>query len=75
MDELWLQRKIQLEQCLQMLLLDKEVYKISEWFKSVGDQYLSVTDLGTDYASATQLQQKHYQFEMQAKVIDIHLKK
>lgn len=55
-----------------MLLLDKEVYKISEWFQSVGDQYLSITDLGTDYASAAQLQQKHNQFEMQAKVVKIN---
>ena len=31
LEELWLQRKLKLEQCLQLLLLDEEVKKVRLW--------------------------------------------
>jgi hypothetical protein len=69
LEDLWLQRKIRLEQCLQLLLLDKEVDKVSEWFQQVGNAYLNDKELGDSLAAAQQLQDQHLRFEAQARDI------
>lgn len=69
LEELWLQRKIRLEQCLQILLLDQEVQKVQDWFQQVGDAYLNNKDLGDSLTAAHQLQDQHLRFEAQAREI------
>lgn len=68
LEELWLQRRIKLEQCLQLLLLDNEVNKVTDWFAQTGDAYLVQTGLGDDLMAALSLQTDHQRFEMQARV-------
>eukprot|EP00106_Octopus_bimaculoides_P016747 XP_014784189.1 PREDICTED: SEC14 domain and spectrin repeat-containing protein 1-B-like [Octopus bimaculoides] len=46
LEEMWAQKKLQLEQCLQLCKLDQEVNKILEWYRMVGEVYLQRTDLG-----------------------------
>lgn len=69
LEDLWLQRKIRLEHCLQLLLLDKEVDKVFDWFQQVGNAYLSNKDLGDSLSAAQQLQDQHLRFEEQAREI------
>ncbi|XP_076451161.1 coiled-coil domain-containing protein 141-like [Babylonia areolata] len=69
LEELWTQRKIQLEQCLQLCQLDQEVNKILEWFRTVGNSYMQRTDLGENYAGAKYIQEQHNQFEAEAREI------
>jgi len=69
LEELWLQRRIRLEQCLQMLLLDHEVNKVSDWYEHVGDVYLSKTDLGSSLAMTNALRDDHQRFEQQAREV------
>ncbi len=59
---------MKLEQHLQLLLLDSEVKKASDWYTKIGDEYLGNKELGDSLAAAQALQEKHIQFELQAKV-------
>ena len=68
LEDLWLQRKIKLEQHLQLLLLDLEINKVSERYRQVGDEYLNNKELGDSLQAAQQLQHQHIQFEQQARV-------
>ncbi|XP_025104045.1 coiled-coil domain-containing protein 141-like isoform X3 [Pomacea canaliculata] len=69
LEELWTQRKIQLEQCLHLCQLDQEVNKILEWFRTVGTSYLTRTELGTSYNDSKRIQEEHSQFEAEAREI------
>jgi len=69
LEDLWLQRKIKLEQHLQLLLLDLEINKVSEWYTQVGDVYLSTADLGDSIPAAQALHDRHIQFEQEAREI------
>ena len=68
LEDLWLQRKIKLEQHLQLLLLDLEINKVSEWYEQVGDPYLNSVELGDSLPAAQALHDRHIQFEHQARV-------
>jgi len=39
LEELWLQRRIRLEQCLQLLLLDQEVGKVRQFLAKIGGRH------------------------------------
>jgi len=69
LEDLWLLRKIKLEQGLQLLLLDQEVNKVSDWYEKVGDVYLSNKDLGHSLPSAQALKAEHLKFEQQAREV------
>ena len=68
LEDLWFQRRVKLEQHLQLLLLDQEVKKVSDWYSQVGDQYLANKELGDSVVASQQLQEQHIQFEYQARV-------
>ncbi|VDI56857.1 titin [Mytilus galloprovincialis] len=67
LEEIWEQRRIQLEQCLQLCQLDQEVNKILDWFRQTGFSYLQNTDLGDCHQRSQIIQHEHYKFETQAK--------
>ncbi|XP_012936768.1 uncharacterized protein LOC101859779, partial [Aplysia californica] len=67
LEELWTQRKIRLEHCLQLCQLDQEVNKILEWYREVGSNYLKTTELGHTLTEAQRIQKDHNQFEAQAR--------
>ncbi|CAL1540818.1 unnamed protein product, partial [Lymnaea stagnalis] len=69
LEELWNQRKIRLEHCLQLCQLDQEVNKILEWYRGVGNNYLQNTELGNSYLEAQHIQQDHNQFEAHAREV------
>jgi hypothetical protein len=69
LEDLWLQRKVKLEQCLQLLLLDQEVNKVSDWYEKVGDAYLAGKDLGDSLPAAQTLRDAHAKFEREARDI------
>ena len=68
LEDLWFQRKVKLEQHLQLLLLDLEVKKVSDWYSQIGDTYLANAELGDALTSAQAIQEQHILFEFQAKV-------
>ncbi|XP_013393635.1 titin [Lingula anatina] len=67
LEDLWLQRKVQLEQCLQLCQLDQECSKVLNWYQQVGGGYLSKTDLGDSAMVAQMMHEDHARFEIQAK--------
>ncbi|CAH1789041.1 unnamed protein product, partial [Owenia fusiformis] len=67
LEELWMQRKIKLEQCLQLCQLDQEVKKISDWFATAGNAYLQNTELGDSLIAAQTVQEEHSRFEIDAR--------
>ncbi|XP_074642495.1 uncharacterized protein LOC141899810 [Tubulanus polymorphus] len=69
LEDMWLQRKIKLEQCLQLCQLDQEVHKISEWYTNQGDVYLSNRNLGDSMSAIQHLQDQHTRFESQAREV------
>ncbi|XP_064598296.1 coiled-coil domain-containing protein 141-like isoform X2 [Liolophura sinensis] len=69
LEDLWLQRKLRLEQCLQLCQLDQEVNKALDWFRTVGSSYLKRSELGDSTNSSQALQQDHNRFEQQAREI------
>ncbi|RUS90398.1 hypothetical protein EGW08_001893, partial [Elysia chlorotica] len=69
LEELWDQRRIRLEHCLQLCQLDLEVNKILEWYRGVGSSYLQNTELGSSYSEAQHIQQEHNHFEAQAREV------
>ncbi|KAK3083136.1 hypothetical protein FSP39_014900 [Pinctada imbricata] len=69
LEDIWEQRRIRLEQCLQLCQLDQEVNKVLEWFRTVGSSYLQRTDLGDSYHYTQIIQEEHYRFESQARQI------
>ncbi|CAG5126015.1 unnamed protein product [Candidula unifasciata] len=69
LEELWNQRKIRLEHCLQLCRLDQDVNKILEWYRGVGNNYLHNTELGSSYTEAQHIQEDHNRFEAQAREV------
>ncbi|BFZ21917.1 hypothetical protein BsWGS_24956 [Bradybaena similaris] len=69
LEELWNQRKIRLEHCLQLCRLDQDVNKILEWYRGVGNNYLHNTELGASYTEAQHIQEDHNRFEAQAREV------
>jgi hypothetical protein len=65
LEDLWQQRKVKLEQCLQICYLREEIQKTIEWIFSEGDKYLEDTKLGSNYQESFELQRIHAQFEKQ----------
>lgn len=63
LEELWAQRKLQLEQCLQLCLLDQEVNKILEWYRTVGEAYLQRTELGVSVENAQNELDNYHKYE------------
>ena len=68
LEELWEQRRIRLEQSLQLFQLDQEVDKVLGWFRTTGRAQLQRTELGDSYESAKRIQEDHQRFEQQARV-------
>lgn len=67
MEELWKQRKLKLEQCIQICYLKEEIKKTLEWIRSEGMKQLDDSKLGANYKEATELQENHLKFEKQYK--------
>lgn len=67
MEELWKQRKLKLEQCIQICYLKEEIKKTLEWIKNDGMKQLDDSKLGSNYKEAMELQENHLKFERQFK--------
>lgn len=67
MEELWKQRKLKLEQCIQICYLKEEIKKTLEWIKNDGMKQLDDSKLGSNYKEAMELQDNHLKFEKQYK--------
>lgn len=67
MEELWRQRKLKLEQCIQICYLKEEIKKTLEWIRNEGMKQLVDSKLGTNYKEAIELQENQLKFEKQYK--------
>ena len=55
--------------CLcKYIILSILFFQVSEWYSTVGDDYLSKTDLGDSLGTAQILQEQHLRFELEARV-------
>ncbi|ESO07120.1 hypothetical protein HELRODRAFT_191066 [Helobdella robusta] len=66
LDELWNQRRIQLEQCVKFMILKEDVAKITKWLEDVGLPFLSNSELGNSHDAALKLLRECQQVEEQA---------
>ncbi|XP_075253991.1 uncharacterized protein LOC142345665 isoform X8 [Convolutriloba macropyga] len=73
LEELWLQRKIRLEQSLLIFQLDAEIQQITNWFVTVGSDNMHHTDLGNNPTETDKLIQIHLEFSNEAKVIEARI--
>nr|XP_006823021.1 PREDICTED: titin-like [Saccoglossus kowalevskii] len=75
LEELWLRRKLKLEQCLLLCELSIEVEDISNWFKSKGEAYMKRTDIGDSLEATEKLIKEHAEFEESAMEIQINVQR
>jgi hypothetical protein len=63
LEEQWKNRKLKLEQCIQICYLKDEIKRTLDWLSNDGNKYIEDARLGTNYNEAIQLQNLHAQFE------------
>ena len=60
---LWQQKKLKLEQCLQLRMFEQDCLQMMDWLNYNNKSVLmNYTDIGQSYTSAFDLLQKHEQF-------------
>lgn len=64
-EDLCKQRKLKLEQCIQLCYLKDEIKMNLDWILNEGNTYLKDSRLGTNYSEAVELQNVHKRFEAQ----------
>lgn len=64
-EELWKQRKLKLEQCIQICYLKEEIRKTLDLIENEGYAYIDDSKLGSNYSEAVELQETHNRFENQ----------
>jgi len=62
LDELWSQRRLKLEQGIQICFLRSEINKSINWLISAGREYIENVKLGLNAAEAVEMQQAHNEF-------------
>lgn len=63
LEDQWHQKRVKLEQCIQICFLRDEIGQFTNWIVNHGFKYLEDARLGSNYHEALELQQKHNQFE------------
>ncbi|CAE1271123.1 Kalirin,Triple functional domain protein [Acanthosepion pharaonis] len=69
LNQLWLSKKVRLEQCLQLRVFESDAEKMFEWISHNRDMFLiNYTEIGPTHQMALDLDQEHSQFAASAMV-------
>ncbi|KAF6021902.1 trio [Bugula neritina] len=72
--ETWHQRKVQLDQCLQLQLFQRDVEQMLRWIAHEKEKFLmTYTDIGTSFHQAHELQSQHIEFATTCESVQVQV--
>ncbi|XP_070187687.1 triple functional domain protein-like isoform X2 [Littorina saxatilis] len=74
LNQLWVVKKMRLEQCLQLRIFEEDVEKMFEWISHNRDLFLvNYTEIGTCHQMAVELESEHCQFATSAENVYVNI--
>ncbi|XP_076464394.1 triple functional domain protein-like [Babylonia areolata] len=74
LNQLWVVKKMRLEQCLQLRIFEEDVEKMFEWISHNRDLFLvNYTEIGTCHQMAVALESEHCQFATSAENVYVNV--
>nr|KAG5714837.1 hypothetical protein BaRGS_000325 [Batillaria attramentaria] len=74
LNQLWVVKKMRLEQCLQLRIFEEDVEKMFDWISHNRDLFLvNYTEIGTCHQMAVELESEHCQFATSAENVYVNI--